>query len=103
MYFTKIIVDDLVVFVVVCFREIPRRRGCSEASADEFHNRKVRNAFLCKLLKGLTHVLTLKVLVATIDSQLTIDAVEGDGGCRVGEVRAGTTSPIPDHKGFKLL
>ena len=28
--------------------------------------------------------------------------VGGDGGCRVGEVRAGTTSPMPDHKGFKL-
>ena len=28
--------------------------------------------------------------------------VAGDGGCRVGEVRAGTTSPMPDHKGFKL-
>ena len=26
-----------------------------------------------------------------------------DGGWRVGEVRAGTTSPMPDHKGFKLL
>ena len=26
----------------------------------------------------------------------------GDGGCRVGEVQAGTTSPMPDHKGFKL-
>ena len=26
----------------------------------------------------------------------------GDGGCRVGEVRAGTTSPMPDHKGFNL-
>ena len=37
--------------------------------------------------------LTLKVLVATVG---------GDGGCRVGEVRAGTTSPMPDHKGFKL-
>ena len=23
--------------------------------------------------------------------------VGGDGGCRVGEVQAGTTSPIPDH------
>ena len=40
--------------------------------------------------------LTLKVLVATIDAQW-----EGMG-CRVGEVRAGTTSPMPDHKGFKL-
>ena len=28
--------------------------------------------------------------------------VGGNGGCRVGEVRAGTTSPMPDHKGFKL-
>ena len=28
--------------------------------------------------------------------------VGGDGGCRVGEVRAGTTSPMSDHKGFKL-
>ena len=28
--------------------------------------------------------------------------VGGDGGCRVGEVRAGTTSPVLDHKGFKL-
>ena len=28
--------------------------------------------------------------------------VGGDGGCRVGEVRAGTTSPMPDHKGFQL-
>ena len=26
--------------------------------------------------------------------------VGGDGGCRVGEVRAGTTSPMPDHKGL---
>ena len=26
----------------------------------------------------------------------------GDGGCRVGKVRASTTSPMPDHKGFKL-
>ena len=23
-------------------------------------------------------------------------------GCRVGEVQAGTTSPMPDHKGFEL-
>ena len=25
-----------------------------------------------------------------------------DGGYEVGEVRAGTTFPMPDHKGFKL-
>ena len=29
-------------------------------------------------------------------------AVGGDGGCRVGKVWAGTTSFMPDHKGFKL-
>ena len=43
--------------------------------------------------------LTLTVLVATIDAQW--EGI-GDGGCRVGEVRAGSTSPMPDHKGFKL-
>ena len=46
---------------------------------------------VCSLLETLT----LKVLVTTIDAQW-----EG-GGCRVGKVRAGTTSPMPDHKGFK--
>ena len=29
--------------------------------------------------------------------------VGGNGGCRVGKVRAGTTSPMPDHKGFKTV
>ena len=38
----------------------------------------------------------LKVLVTTTD------AVGGDGGCRVGEVRARTTSSMPGHKGYKL-
>ena len=28
--------------------------------------------------------------------------VQEDGEGRVGEVRAGTTSPMPEHKGFKL-
>ena len=51
--------------------------------------------------------LTLKVLVATIDvfgyfKHDDYSTVGGYGGCRVGEVRAGTTSPMPDHKGFKL-
>ena len=39
------------------------------------------------------HILTLKVLTATIDAQW-----EEMGGCRVGKVQAGTTSPMPDHK-----
>ena len=55
-----------------------------------------------------THwLLTLKVLVTTIDAlghvkQDNYSTVGGDGGCKVGEVRAGTTSPMPDNKGFKL-
>ena len=28
--------------------------------------------------------------------------VVGDVGCRVGEVQAGTTSPLTDHMGFNL-
>ena len=50
-------------------------------------------------------VLTLKVLVMTIDALGHFDnysTVRGDGGGRVGKVRAGTTSPMPEHKGFKL-
>ena len=44
--------------------------------------------------------LTLKVLVTTIDALghfktgYNYSTVGGDGGCRVGEVRAGTTSPM---------
>ena len=45
----------------------------------------------------LCWLLTVKVLVTTIEAQW-----EGMGDGRVGEVRAGTTSPMPDHKGFKL-
>ena len=44
-------------------------------------------------------ILTLKLLLATTDAQWE---GMGDGGCRVGEVRAGTTSPMPDHEAFKL-
>ena len=39
------------------------------------------------------------------DSTVRGDGVEVGGknvGSRVGEVRAGTTSSIPEHKGFKL-
>ena len=41
----------------------------------------------------------IKSYSASLDNWCTVG---GDGGCRVGEVRAGTTSPMPDHKGFKL-
>ena len=43
--------------------------------------------------------LTLKVLVTTKDAQ---SEGMGDVGSASGEVRAGTTSSMPDHKGFKL-
>ena len=53
----------------------------------------IRSTWLKADRKGFNlFSITLKVLVATIDPQC----------CRVGEVRAGTTSPMPDHKGFKL-
>ena len=58
-------------------------------------------------MKQWPQILTRKVLVAAIDTldtfkQDNYSTVGGDGGCRVGKVRAGTTSPIPDHNGFKL-
>ena len=45
------------------------------------------------------HISILNSYSASHDNWCT---VSGNGGCRVGEVRAGTTSPMPDHKGFKL-
>ena len=36
------------------------------------------------------------------DNYNTVCVLGGDGGCKVGEVRAGTTSPMPECKGFKL-
>ena len=47
----------------------------------------------------LSFTLILNSLSASHDNWCTVG---GDGGCRVGEVRAGTTSPMPDHKGFNL-
>ena len=44
-------------------------------------------------------VMMLTLKSASFDNWCTVG---GDGGCRVGKVRAGTTSPMPDHKGFKL-
>ena len=35
-------------------------------------------------------------------NRINYNTVRGDGGSRVGEVRADTTSPMPEHKGFKL-
>ena len=58
-------------------------------------------------LQELTTWLALKS--ASHDSWCTVallndnySTVGGDGGSRVGEVQAGTTSPMPDYKSFKL-
>ena len=53
------------------------------------------NANACKINSySASHCNTLK--------QDNDSTVRGDGGSRVGEVRAGTTSPMPEHKGFML-
>ena len=56
------------------------------------------------LLQNFAVAITIKDFLinsysASCDNWFTVG---GDGGCRVGEVQAGTTSPMPDHKGFKL-
>ena len=58
-------------------------------------------------LEVATCELTLKVLVPTTDALGHFkpdnnNTMGGYGGCRVSEVRAGTTSLLPDIKGFKL-
>ena len=58
-------------------------------------------------MKMIGRKLTLKVLFATIDAlevmkQDNYSTVRGDGGCKVSEIRAGSTSPMTDHMGFDL-
>ena len=48
----------------------------------------------CRTICELMHWDTLK--------QGNHSTVRGDVGSRVGEVRAGTTSTMPEHKGFML-
>ena len=63
------------------------------------------SAFICMTLSLELEVFTFDLFTwinswsASHDNWCTVG---GDGGCRVGEVQAGTTSPIPDHNGFKL-
>ena len=63
---------------------------------------------LCCVHHHLYVLNSLKVRVTTIDAlghfknRIITAQWEEMGRCRVGEVRAGTTSPMPDHKGFKL-
>ena len=92
------------------------QRKCKYSCMDISHN-ITPNELACTKFdtnqtQGTLHVgcrirLTLTVLVTTIDSlrhlkQDNNSTVRGDGGSRVGEVRAGTTSPMPEHKGFML-
>ena len=49
-----------------------------------------------------TALAQLGTLSTILVSEMFSYTVGGDGGCRVSEIRAGTTSPMPDHKGFKL-
>ena len=50
-------------------------------------------------LQKILNALNVDSYSASHDNWCTVG---GDGGCRVGKVQAGTTSPMPDHKGFKL-
>ena len=54
------------------------------------HNNVITEDMISKYINSLS---------ASRDNWSTVG---GDGECRVGEVWAGTTSPMPDHKGFKL-
>ena len=51
------------------------------------------------ILTSISAQQALDIIALLCDNYNTVG---GDGGCRVGEVRASTTSPMPDHKGFKL-
>ena len=70
--------------------------------------RKVSVMYTEYLSQGIVEVYALLIALklepinsysASRDNWCTVG---GDGGCRVGEVRAGTTSPMPDRKSFKL-
>ena len=52
-----------------------------------------------KILYFLEFFQALNSYSASCDNWCTVG---GDGRCRVGKVQAGTTSPMPDHKGLKL-
>ena len=61
----------------------------------------------CQSSHDCARINSFKVLFMTIGALEhflydNYSTVGGDGGCRVGEERAGTTSPMPGHKGFKL-
>ena len=52
--------------------------------------------------KTATMMYYLAIIHCNTLKQDNDSTVRGDGGSRVGEVRASTTSPMPEHKGFKL-
>ena len=78
--------------IVSCkFSLLPATRRQAKPSSRWVHGRQLSGAQW-----GEQHVNSYS---ASRDNWCTVG---GDGGCRVGEVRAGTTSPMPDHKCFKL-
>ena len=64
---------------------------------------KIKRGVQCRPYDVQLLVMLLKNIInsysASHDNWCTVGE---DGGCRVGEVQASTTSPMPDHKGFKL-
>ena len=60
---------------------------------------RLNGSFLVTMKALCPFVCCINSYSASRDNWCTVG---GGGGCRVGEVRAGTISPIPDHKGFKL-
>ena len=65
---------------------------------DKLHELVIHDAF-CQIWRS-TIILVINSYSASRDNWCTVG---GNGGCRVGEVRAGTTSPMPDHKDHKDL
>ena len=72
--------------------------------------RKHQTALVClleQILSNMTifwwrNVVNREVVNSYSASRDNWCTVGGDGGCRVGEVQAGTTPSMPDHNGFKL-
>ena len=69
--------------------------GYQQENNSQLESQHINPFYLLKCQsRQLMHWDTLK--------QGNYSTVRGDGGSRVGEVRAGTTSPMPEHKGFML-
>ena len=83
-------------------------RDSHEETLHHFPFSTCYSSWCCSLIRVIQgNWSTLTVLVTTTDAlghfkQDNDSTVGGDGGCRVGEVRTGTTSPMPDYKGLTV-